>query len=67
MFENGFDLNVVNIVESHFFASVSPGLDDRIVWNIVEEFVCFKDSLENSDFCLLTIESFLFENCKNGA
>lgn len=55
------------IVDSHFFISSVVGLDERKVWNNVEAFVCLNESVDNSDFLWLMLDSFLLENCKNEA
>ena len=57
----------VMIVESHFLISSATFEDDLKVWNKVDAFVCFKESLENYDFWRLTCDNFLVENCKNCA
>jgi hypothetical protein len=62
-----FSFNPIFTEESHFFKDISPGLDDRRVWNKVDALVFLKESFDIYDFCLETLENFLLENCKKAA
>jgi len=63
-----FAFNDILTEESHFFNYFYiPGLDDLKVWNNVEAFVFFNESIDIYDFCLETFENFLLENCKKAA
>ncbi len=66
MFSISFGFTGDTIVDSLLLASISVGLDERIVWNKVDVFVCFWDSVEIYDFCRLMMDNFLRENCSNG-